>query len=120
MSRLTKWFIIVSVIILGAFNYVLPAFLGVAVITISNYEFMIGLGLILIAAILILKDGHLFASWSFFAKQRAKVRNDSDHTKSQIQAISDKKHQPIKIKFLAKMLLILGILLIFNAITITL
>ncbi|WP_105957354.1 DUF3899 domain-containing protein [Apilactobacillus quenuiae] len=108
--------LIVSVvsIIFGLIIYMF----NIQVIVISNIFFLLGLLLIVVGAIMILAKGHLFTGWRIFHRKDDNERFENE--KIPAKEIGRKKNESIVINDFSKLFLIIGIIWILIAITITL
>ncbi|WP_283679323.1 DUF3899 domain-containing protein [Lentilactobacillus sp. Marseille-Q4993] len=79
---------------------------------VGNVNFMLGLAAVVVAAFLIVKDGHLFTGWKRPGKKRTDLEQENLGPQVATKDVAQVKNQPIKVNRLARVLLAVGAILI--------
>ncbi|MFD1123786.1 DUF3899 domain-containing protein [Lentilactobacillus raoultii] len=92
---------------------------GLSMMVIGNFDFLIGLFLLVLASIFIVGSGHLFTGWRFFSKKKTDLENENMPKHPAAKDVASIKNQPIKVNRHARFCLRVGGFLVVLGIVLT-
>ncbi|WP_268913898.1 DUF3899 domain-containing protein [Lentilactobacillus sp. SPB1-3] len=90
-----------------------------SMLAVGNVNFMFGLGFMIVAAFLIVKNGHLFTGWRFNTKKKTDLEQENLPKQPKVNEVGSIKNQAIKFSAPTKYCLYVGGLLIILGIGLT-
>ncbi len=119
MVKFLKHNVILATLIGVSLINLFAGLLSIPLMAIGNFDFLIGLVLLVLASILIVGSGHLFTGWRLSFKRKTDLEAENAPKHPAPRQVASVKNQPIKVNRYARFCLYVGGFMIVLGIVLT-